>query len=107
MVEEVNSYMIYLIHCKKFCKCHNVLKPSTTIKNYMTLSFILNFKIRRKKSVMKENFTNKTPRVLKVMNIIKYGTCTYGNVMVKPFLCVIKTCQCFKINLKYPYIRVH
>jgi hypothetical protein len=28
----VNSTMIYLIHCKNFCKCHNVLPPRTTIK---------------------------------------------------------------------------
>jgi hypothetical protein len=31
-VEGVNSSMIYLIHCKNFCKCYNVLLPSTTIK---------------------------------------------------------------------------
>jgi hypothetical protein len=24
--------MIYLLHCKDFCKCHNVPPPSTTIK---------------------------------------------------------------------------
>jgi hypothetical protein len=30
-VERMNSSMIYLIHCKKFCKCHNVPPPSTTI----------------------------------------------------------------------------
>jgi hypothetical protein len=29
---EGNSRMIYLIHCKNFCKCHNVPPPSTTIK---------------------------------------------------------------------------
>jgi hypothetical protein len=29
---EVNSNMTYLIHCKKLCKCHNVLLPNTTIK---------------------------------------------------------------------------
>jgi hypothetical protein len=28
----VNSSMIYLIHCKIFCKCHNVTPPSTTKK---------------------------------------------------------------------------
>jgi hypothetical protein len=28
----VNSRMIYSIHCKKICKCHNVPPPSTTIK---------------------------------------------------------------------------
>jgi hypothetical protein len=27
-----NSKMIYLIHCKNFCKCHNVPPPRTTIK---------------------------------------------------------------------------
>jgi hypothetical protein len=27
--EGVNSRMIYLIHCKNFCKCHNVPPPST------------------------------------------------------------------------------
>jgi hypothetical protein len=31
-VVEVNSFMIYLIHCKKLYKCHNVPPPSTTIK---------------------------------------------------------------------------
>jgi hypothetical protein len=28
----VNSSMINFIYCKKFCKCHNVPLPSTTIK---------------------------------------------------------------------------
>jgi hypothetical protein len=35
MLEGVNSsmiYLIYLIYCKSFCKSHNVLLPSTTIK---------------------------------------------------------------------------
>jgi hypothetical protein len=32
MVEEVNSCMIYLIHCDNLCKCHNVPPPITTIK---------------------------------------------------------------------------
>jgi hypothetical protein len=31
----VNSNMIYLIHCKNLCKCHNVLPSSTTIKEKM------------------------------------------------------------------------
>jgi hypothetical protein len=30
--EGVNSNMLYLIHCKNLCKCHNVPPPSTTIK---------------------------------------------------------------------------
>jgi hypothetical protein len=29
----VNSIMIYLIHCKNSCKCHNVPLPSTIKKN--------------------------------------------------------------------------
>jgi hypothetical protein len=28
MVEEVNSCMMDLIHCKNLCKCHNVPHPS-------------------------------------------------------------------------------
>jgi hypothetical protein len=28
----VKSSMIYLIHCKNLCKCHNVLPPSRAIK---------------------------------------------------------------------------
>jgi hypothetical protein len=28
----LNSSMLYLIHCKNFCKCHNAPPPSTTIK---------------------------------------------------------------------------
>jgi hypothetical protein len=32
MVEGVNSTVIYLIHCKNSCKCHNVAPPRTTIK---------------------------------------------------------------------------
>jgi hypothetical protein len=32
MAEGVNSSMIYLIHCKNSCKCHNVPPPSTAIK---------------------------------------------------------------------------
>jgi hypothetical protein len=31
-VEEVNSSMKYLIHCKNLCKNSNVLPPSTIIK---------------------------------------------------------------------------
>jgi hypothetical protein len=29
----VNSSTIYLTYCKNFCECHNVLPPSTTVKN--------------------------------------------------------------------------
>jgi hypothetical protein len=32
-LEGVNSSMIYLIHFKNFCKCHNVSPPSTIKKN--------------------------------------------------------------------------
>jgi hypothetical protein len=39
--EGVNSSMIYLIHCKNFCKCHNVPSPSITIKKTMKLFFVL------------------------------------------------------------------
>jgi hypothetical protein len=28
----MNSNIIYLIHCKNFCKCPNILPPSTTTK---------------------------------------------------------------------------
>jgi hypothetical protein len=28
----VNSSMIYFIYCRNFCKCHNVLPPSTRKK---------------------------------------------------------------------------
>jgi hypothetical protein len=28
----VNLGMIYLVYCKKLCKCHSVSLPSTTIK---------------------------------------------------------------------------
>jgi hypothetical protein len=31
-VEGVNSSVRYLIHCKNFCKCHNVPPPRITIK---------------------------------------------------------------------------
>jgi hypothetical protein len=31
MVEGVNSSMIYLIHCKNFCKGHNEPLSSTTV----------------------------------------------------------------------------
>jgi hypothetical protein len=31
-VEGVNSSIIYLLHCKNFCKCHNVTPPRTTRK---------------------------------------------------------------------------
>jgi hypothetical protein len=34
MMEGVNSTMLYLIYCKNFCKCHNVLPPRTTIKKF-------------------------------------------------------------------------
>jgi hypothetical protein len=32
VVERVNSSMVYLIHCKNICKCHNVPSLSTIIK---------------------------------------------------------------------------
>jgi hypothetical protein len=32
LMEGVNSIMTNLIHCKNLSKCHNVLPPSTTIK---------------------------------------------------------------------------
>jgi hypothetical protein len=38
MVEGMNSSIIYLIHCKNFCKYHNVSLPSTittTTKVYL------------------------------------------------------------------------
>jgi hypothetical protein len=31
-MKDVNSSMIYFLHCKNFCKFHNVPPPSTTIK---------------------------------------------------------------------------
>jgi hypothetical protein len=31
-IEGDSSILIYLIHCKNFCKCHNIPPPSTTIK---------------------------------------------------------------------------
>jgi hypothetical protein len=37
-VEEGNSSMIDLIHCKNFCKCYNVPPPNTTIKRNRTVS---------------------------------------------------------------------
>jgi hypothetical protein len=30
--KRVNSIMIYLIYCKNFCKCHNVIPSNTIIK---------------------------------------------------------------------------
>jgi hypothetical protein len=41
MVEEVNSHMRYLIHCKNLCKCHNVPSPVTTIKETKELYVFL------------------------------------------------------------------
>jgi hypothetical protein len=35
----VNSSMIYLIHCKNLCKCHNVPPPSATIKGEKKRTF--------------------------------------------------------------------
>jgi hypothetical protein len=29
--EGMNPSMIYLVHCKNFCKCHNVLSPCKTM----------------------------------------------------------------------------
>jgi hypothetical protein len=40
MVEGVNSRMIYLIHCKNFYKCHNVLQPSTKKSKKIAVNFI-------------------------------------------------------------------
>jgi hypothetical protein len=37
-VEGVNLSMIYLIHCKKLCKCYNVPPPSTTVKKILKKS---------------------------------------------------------------------
>jgi hypothetical protein len=36
-MEGVNSNMIYLIHCKNFCKYHNIPQPNTTIKKKIFL----------------------------------------------------------------------
>jgi hypothetical protein len=38
-VEGVNSSMMYLIHCKIFCKGHKVPPPSVTIKKNITCIF--------------------------------------------------------------------
>jgi hypothetical protein len=41
--------MIYLIHCKQLCKCHNVPPPITTIKrNEVTKNPIQNGKNKTK-----------------------------------------------------------
>jgi hypothetical protein len=32
MVERMNSSMTYLIHCKNFCKCHNVPPTQHNLK---------------------------------------------------------------------------
>jgi hypothetical protein len=40
--EKIYSSMIYLLHCKNPCKCHNVLSPSTTIiKQELIIEFLL------------------------------------------------------------------
>jgi hypothetical protein len=44
MVEGVNSSIVYLIHCKNLCKCHNVPLSRTTIKKRK------NFKMKFKKA---------------------------------------------------------
>jgi hypothetical protein len=31
-VKGVNSSVMYLIHCKNLCKCHNVLPTCATVK---------------------------------------------------------------------------
>jgi hypothetical protein len=41
----LNSSMIYLIHCKNFCKYHNVPTPSTTIKNFKKFSLSLSLSL--------------------------------------------------------------
>jgi hypothetical protein len=35
MMEGVNSTMIYLLYCKKFCKCHNVSPAQLKTKQKM------------------------------------------------------------------------
>jgi hypothetical protein len=40
MVEGVNSSMIYLIHCKNLCKCHNVPPPAQKRKKTFLLKII-------------------------------------------------------------------
>jgi hypothetical protein len=45
-VEGINSSVIYLVCCKKLCKCHNVPSPTTTIKEKI--------KDKKKKSELKE-----------------------------------------------------
>jgi hypothetical protein len=49
-VEEVNSTMIYLIHCKNLCKCHNVLPLSTTIKGKKCKDYVI---VKNEKYVIK------------------------------------------------------
>jgi hypothetical protein len=39
-MEGVNSTMIYLVYCKRFYKCHNILLPRTTIKKKKEITYL-------------------------------------------------------------------
>jgi hypothetical protein len=41
MVEEMNSCMIYLIHYKNLCKCHNVSPPITIKEKTQNLDEVI------------------------------------------------------------------
>jgi hypothetical protein len=56
MMEGVNSTMIYLIYCKKFCKCHN-LPPVTTIKKRKSKGNLLLLVTKEKKNIVNSNHT--------------------------------------------------
>jgi hypothetical protein len=69
MVEGVNSSMTYLIYCKKFCKCHNVLPPSTTIKKFL--------------KILKKTLAGLQKKVFNAKPVIYIIYKTLGNIIYK------------------------
>jgi hypothetical protein len=59
MKEGVNSSLIYLIHSKNFCKCHNVCPPSTIIKNKYDCRAFATELYDRLRMAIKQSSTNR------------------------------------------------
>jgi hypothetical protein len=67
MIEEVNSSMMYLIHCKKLCKCHNTPQPNIAIKEEVIK--LISSKKRKKESTGRLSFQHRPP--IKLQYILK------------------------------------
>jgi hypothetical protein len=84
MVERVNFSMIYLIHCNNFCKCYNVLPPSTI----------------KKKREREVNYSY--PMIMKITsNILRYANAIVDMVLKGPYILEMYM-EMFRLNYVRP-----